>query len=69
MFTKMETNTRVNVSGSIKSLEVNGEPLRLPRAEYILSSVRNTASNIKADTGRAFRVKTTDKEIIVVRVS
>lgn len=69
MFTKMETNTRINVSGSIKALEVNGEPLRLPRAEYVLSSVRNTASNIKADTGRAFRVETTDKEIIVVRVS
>ncbi|MDL2230338.1 hypothetical protein LJB87_00935 [Alistipes sp. OttesenSCG-928-L06] len=65
----METNTRINVRGSIKALEVNGEPLRLPRPKYIPSIVRNTASSVKADTGRTFRVETTDEQITVVRIS
>lgn len=64
----METIEKINLRGAIKSLEIGGEPLKLPRPDYVPSVVRNTASSIKADTGANLTVTVSDHTITVTRI-
>lgn len=64
----MEINERINIRGAIRSLETVGAKFVFPRNDdYKPTVVRNTASSIKCDTGRWFRVEVTPDQITVVR--
>jgi len=62
----MEAAERVNISGSMKSLEV-GESFSLDRREYKLSTAKTTAAILKYDTGKEFAVSIADGKNIMVR--
>lgn len=65
---KMETETRINVRGSIKALSV-GDFVKIPRKpEYQPSYIRNAASLVAMDTGRKFSVSVKEDVIIVTRL-
>lgn len=64
----MVNTERINVRGTIKKLKVGDKPLVLPRPDYVASMVRNTASSVRADTGRIFKVEVTSDKITVIRI-
>jgi hypothetical protein len=66
METMIEQN-KINVRGSINSLELGSEPLILSRRLYKPSMVRTTAGGITEDTGKRFSVTSRGDEIIVTR--
>jgi len=63
----MQEKEKINVSGKMKSLGI-GESFVLDRSDYIVSSVRGTATIIRQDTGSQFSVSVSDSEIRVERV-
>ena len=50
------TKKKINIRGSINSLEVGSDPLVFSRKDYILSSVRSIAYAIASDTEKRFVV-------------
>lgn len=66
----MKNTETINIRGTINALEV-AETVVLPRALCVLSSVRNIAAAISADTGKTFSVsvKVDPKNIVVTRKS
>lgn len=64
----METQTRINVRGSIKALAI-GDFIKIPRTpEYKQSLIRSAASNVAMDTGKKFSVSVKEDVIIVTRL-
>jgi len=63
----METTEKINVSGTMKALEVGGV-LVLEKKLYRLSSVRVTANSLKQDMGLGFTVSVSGSEITIERV-
>lgn len=64
----METQTRINVRGSIKALAI-GDFIEIPRTpEYLPSNIRSAASVVAADTGKKFSVSMKEHVIIVTRL-
>ena len=55
--------------GAIKALEVGGNPLVLPRPDYVPSMVRSTAGSVTVDTGRRFKIEVGAETIRVTRKS
>lgn len=65
---KMETTEKINIRGAIRSLAFSGDKVTFPRSEdYMPSTIRNTASSVKGDTGRQFRVEVSTEGITVIR--
>ena len=65
----MKPTEKRNVRGEISSMVVGGV-LEFDRAEYILSSVRSTASVITGDNPqKTFNVTTEDGNIVVTRLT
>jgi hypothetical protein len=64
-----EEEKRANVRRLLNSLEAGGEAVYLPREEYILSSVRATASALTGDTGKKFNVSLQGAFISLKRTS
>ncbi len=65
----MDKTERINVRGAIKALEVGGNPLVLPRPDYVPSMVRSTAGSVTVDTGRRFKIEVGAETIRVTRKS
>lgn len=66
----MEVTEKINIRGAITSLETVGGDFVFPRTDdYKPSTVRSTAAQIKADTGRSFRVEVKRDKITVIRKS
>lgn len=66
---KMKTTERINIRGTIRSLEEIGSKFIFPRNEdYKPSTIRNTAVSVKADTGRWFKVEVAADRITVIRI-
>ena len=59
---------RINVRGSIDSLEIN-EVFAIPKKERKASNVRNTASVVAGDTGKKFSVSAKTDMIVVTRIA
>ncbi len=65
-----EATERISIRGVIKSLAAVGDSYVFPRTdEYKPSTIRNTASSVKCDTGRQFRVEVGKDSITVIRKS
>lgn len=66
----METIKKSSIRGAIKSLAAVGDVFVFPRNDdYKPSTVRNTASSVRCDTGRRFRVEVGKECITVIRKS
>lgn len=66
----METTEKISIRGAIRSLAAAGDKFVFPRNEdYKPSTVRNTASSVKCDTGRQFQVEVSKECITVIRKS
>lgn len=66
----METTEKINIRGAIKTIEKVGDKFVFPRNEdYKPTTVRNTASSIKSDTGRRFQVEVCERTITVIRIA
>jgi hypothetical protein len=64
----MEKVEKINVRGAINALRVR-QTLTLARGVYKPSTVRQTASAIKADTGKCFSIRMDEGMINVKRRS
>ena len=62
----METKERINVAGTMKTLEIGGG-VTLNKSEYKASMVRTTASTLKQDTGIEFSVSVSGDKITITR--
>jgi len=57
---------KINVRGTINSLEVDDQPVRLLKKEYKISSIRSIAGSLTIETGKKFSVTIVDDEVIVI---
>jgi hypothetical protein len=57
---------KINVRGTINSLEIGDLPIRLLKKEYKISSIRSIAGSLTTETGKKFSVSIVDDEVIVI---
>lgn len=57
---------KINVRGTINSLEIGDLPVRLLKKEYKISSIRSIAGSLTTETGKKFSVSIVDDEVIVI---
>ncbi|MDR2004944.1 MAG: hypothetical protein LBQ74_18125 [Prevotella sp.] len=65
----LSTKERINIRGTINSLEVGDKPVKLSKTEYKLSTIRATAGAITGDTGKKFSVSVIDGKIVITRIA
>ena len=63
----MDEKAKVNVRGSMASLAA-GETLELERAMYTQRSVRNTATDLAAVSGKRYTVRVSGDRITITRI-
>lgn len=64
----MSEKTKVNVRGSMAAMAV-GDKLELEREMYNQRSIRNTATDLAAVSGKRYTVRTTEETITVTRTA
>lgn len=68
IFIKMESTEKINIRGAIKALDKVDDKAIFPRNDdYKPTTIRNTATSVRSDTGRRFKVEVSEKEITVIR--
>lgn len=66
----MENTEKISIRGAIRALATVGDKFTFPRNDnYKPSTIRNTASSVKCDTGRQFQVEVSKECITVIRKS